>query len=46
VKEAAVEKKVSGIAVISQKGDGIFAVAAVVYGHFWAGGSQVSARQM
>ena len=34
VKEAAVEKKVSGMPVISQKVDGIFAVAAVVYGHF------------
>jgi hypothetical protein len=34
VKEAAVEKKVSGITVIAQKLDGIFAVAAAVYGHF------------
>jgi hypothetical protein len=34
LKEAAVEKNVSGITVISQKLDGIFAVAAVVHGHF------------
>ena len=34
VKKAAVEKKMSGKTVISQKRDDIFAVAAVVYGHF------------
>jgi hypothetical protein len=34
VKDAAVEKNVSGITVISQKLDRMFTVAAVVYGHF------------